>query len=158
MTWITQRIEFDSGHRVLGHGGKCRHLHGHRYVAEITFEATKLNDLGMVIDFGDVKRIIGSWINEHWDHNMILNSEDPLASSDINTVALVGREPFIMSVNPTAENMAAFLFYQSKDLLAMEEIDVRVVNVTIYETPNCRAAYGAHCEGKSTEARESGQS
>ena len=47
-----RRLEFDSGHRVLRHESKCRHVHGHRYVLELTCAAAQLDDLGRVIDFG----------------------------------------------------------------------------------------------------------
>ena len=55
MIEITRRLEFDAGHRVLGHEGKCKNLHGHRYSAEITVTAPDLDGLGRVIDFGVIK-------------------------------------------------------------------------------------------------------
>ena len=78
MPTVTRKLEWDSGHRVLNHGGKCRHLHGHRYVAEITVEATQLNDLGMVVDFSLIKERVGKWIDENWDHNFLAHPEDPI--------------------------------------------------------------------------------
>ena len=152
MSWITQRIEFDSGHRVLGHGGKCRHLHGHRYVAEVVVSAKVMNDLGMVIDFGNVKRIIGDWIDSYWDHNLILNTADPLLKLGMSHEVFAGREPFIMpgDMNPTAENMAQVLFtvcverlefmYQP-DLFVVGDNALTVQSVTIHETPNCRSTF-----------------
>src|SRR5262245_52482042 len=74
----TRKLEFDAGHRVLGHGGKCRHLHGHRYVAEVTCYAEELDKLGFVVDFSVIKTVVGDWIDENFDHNMILNPKDPL--------------------------------------------------------------------------------
>ena len=55
MPTITKKLEFDYGHRVLGHEGKCRHLHGHRGVAEVTVYAPSLDNLGRVVDFGAIK-------------------------------------------------------------------------------------------------------
>lgn len=153
VTAIGQKFEFDSGHRVLGHGGKCRHLHGHRYVAEVILVAENLNALGMVIDFGDVKRIIGTWINEHWDHNMILNREDPLCSlCDVDFAEIFERPPFVMpsGMNPTAENMAEVLYFTCDRLLKEQHADLfaegstiapRIEAVTLWETPNCRAIF-----------------
>lgn len=145
-TTITKMLEFDAGHRVLGHGGKCRFLHGHRYKAEITVEAWKLNELDMVIDFGDVKKLVGGWIDKHWDHNFIAHPEDPLilnfpwlayhdASKDNE---IFGRLPFIMpNGNPTAENMAAVLFKEADSMLRDNRINV--LGVRLYETPTCFA-------------------
>lgn len=160
MTTITRKFEFDSGHRVLGHEGKCRHLHGHRYVAEVTIDAPELDHLSMVVDFSVVKRVIGDWINHHWDHNLLLNRDDPFAQIEtleygtdestgnkvtkpelITDFLFGGRIPYVMPEgNPTAENIAAVLFKVSTELLreaGYEQLLVRQVRV--YETPNCWA-------------------
>ena len=75
MTVVTRRVEFDAAHRVMKHESKCRHLHGHRYAAEITCEG-KLDTLDRVIDFGVIKNLVGEWIDELLDHGTILNVED----------------------------------------------------------------------------------
>ena len=59
---ITRRLEFDAGHRIPQHQSQCRHLHGHRYALEITLSAEVIHDEGasddgMVMDFGEIKRI-----------------------------------------------------------------------------------------------------
>jgi len=146
---ITQRFEFDSGHRVLGHTGKCRFLHGHRYTAEITISPIDdhLNDLGMVIDFGDVKKIIGTWIDEQWDHNMILHPDDPLLNEVEDPKGIIGRFPYIMPhdyPNPTAENLSKELWYKSHNLLVKYHmLKLNVEQVVLWETPNCRASFPA---------------
>ncbi len=66
---ITRRLEFDAGHRIPHHGGQCRHLHGHRYAIELTVqgpvhESHGQADDGMVIDFGDIKRIALTHLEE----------------------------------------------------------------------------------------------
>lgn len=141
MPTITRKLEWDSGHRVLGHEGKCRNLHGHRYVAEVTVWSAGLDHVGRVIDFGLVKKIIGGWIDENWDHNMLLNSNDPLALEDDEArLCLVGREPFLMpkESNPTAEVMVEVLFKTAEILLPQYLV---VKKVRLYETPNCYAEY-----------------
>lgn len=139
-TLIWQRFEFDSGHRVLGHQGKCRHLHGHRYVAEVGISTYHLNELGMVLDFAEVKRRVGGWIDEHWDHNTLLHLKDPLVTVTVPVVYLVGRRPYLMqSGNPTAENIAMELFGRAVGLLEVQYPQLRVEEVVVWETPNCRA-------------------
>lgn len=153
MAIITRKLEWDSGHRVLGHEGKCAALHGHRYVAEITIESPQLDSLGRVVDFGVIKGLIGGWINENWDHNMLLHKDDPLvgiASLPLHTYSggrynwdtlFAGKEPYIMQLgNPTAENIAAELLMKATEILKDAGADeLRVSNVRIYETPNCAA-------------------
>ena len=59
----TRKLEFDAAHRVMEHESKCRHLHGHRYVAEVTVATSELDGLGRVLDFGLLKTELGGWID-----------------------------------------------------------------------------------------------
>lgn len=134
-TTIVQRIEFDAGHRVLGHGGKCKHLHGHRYVAEVEIASDALDELGMVIDFSEVKCLVKNWIDANWDHNLLLNPDDP---QRLHLDATEERRPYIMPHgNPTAENLAAVLWEECRKIFPR----LTIASVTIWETPNCRAEY-----------------
>ncbi|NBU05839.1 MAG: 6-carboxy-5,6,7,8-tetrahydropterin synthase, partial [Sphingobacteriia bacterium] len=56
MIECSRKIDFDAGHRVIGHQNKCQYLHGHRYSLEITATALELDELGMVADFGVLKK------------------------------------------------------------------------------------------------------
>lgn len=137
MITVTRSFRFDAAHRVLGHGGKCRHLHGHSYLAEVTVAAPALDDLGFVIDFAVLKERVGGWIDREWDHNVLLNRSDPLRDA----LAREERLPYLMAPgqNPTAENIAAVLAKEAAVLLAPHGLTV--VSVTVWETPNCRATY-----------------
>lgn len=144
MITITRKLEFDAGHRVLGHEGKCKHLHGHRYVAEVTVTAPELDDLGRVIDFSKIKSEVGGWIDDNWDHNVLLHMDDGLLLISVPTHAgtldlrsINGRAPYTMAGNPTAENMVKTLFRVAVDLLG--PYGMTVVHVRLYETPNCWA-------------------
>lgn len=136
MATCTRKIEFDAGHRVLGHQGKCRFPHGHRYVVEITLSAA-LNDLGMVQDFGRIKDVLGGWVDKRLDHGFIVNEQDfeliaALESLEHNKIEVV---PF----NPTAENLAAWLLREfQQELGSSPELSrAEVKRVRLYETPNC---------------------
>lgn len=155
-TTITRRLAFDAGHRVVGHEGKCANLHGHRYVADIVVTAKGLDTLGRVIDFSVVKRLVGGWVDEQWDHNMLLNSLDPLFEVITEAGATGSRNPIRRSFgpkipytfnaeNPTAEVIAKELFRKSVELL--EGSKISVVSVRIWETPNCWADFSADPTG-----------
>jgi 6-pyruvoyltetrahydropterin/6-carboxytetrahydropterin synthase len=136
-----RRIQFCSGHRLVGHESKCSHLHGHNYVAMIHCEADQLDGVGRVVDFSCIKDVIGNWIDEQWDHGMILHQDDPNAHA-IATANLggVGRQKlYLMAVNPTAENMAAHLLQVGNQLFERAHYSVRVVKVVLWETENCFA-------------------
>ena len=63
--------DISMGHRVVGHENKCRHLHGHNYRIHFVCEASSLDALGRVIDFGEINDRLCEWLEEHWDHRTI---------------------------------------------------------------------------------------
>lgn len=138
---ITRRIEWDSGHRVPLHGSKCKHVHGHRYAAEITCSATALTKEGFVIDFGVVKHVIGEWIDAHWDHNTLYQRGDTLMEemAAINDACTGLRSWFALDYPPTAEHLSQHLFTVASTLLTGKGLSVD--RVRLYETPNCWADY-----------------
>jgi 6-pyruvoyltetrahydropterin/6-carboxytetrahydropterin synthase len=146
MITVTRKLEFDAGHRLLGHEGKCAHYHGHRFAVLITVQTDPdlqpgLDSVGRVIDFGCIKEKVGYWIDEKLDHNMILHRDDPLRSFlDYGIVGGYGKKPYIMpnGENPTSENIAKLICDESFNLLPKE---VLVTQVEVYETPNCSAIY-----------------
>lgn len=132
---ITRRFQFCAGHRVHGHESKCRHLHGHNYVAHVRIIGPKLDSLGRVIDFGNVKQVVGGWIDEHWDHAFIAYVGDEEALTALRMVA--GQKLYVMQTNPTAENMAVELLRIANARL--RELGLRCVSVDLEETENCSA-------------------
>jgi 6-pyruvoyltetrahydropterin/6-carboxytetrahydropterin synthase len=125
---------------LVGHQGRCRFLHGHS--TTITFELVGtafelvdtegfcLNALGMVKDFEDIKNTLCKWIDENWDHKMLLWTEDSFECTEEGFMGIV-RVPF----NPTAENMALHLLrYVGPQVLPL---DVRLISVKLQETGKC---------------------
>ena len=139
MTTCTRILEFDSAHRVLRHESKCSTLHGHRYKVEITCEAEELDHAGRVVDFGCIKEVVGGWIDDHLDHTTIIGAEDEALREWCMVEALTKgkRFPYMMSTEPTAENLARLLLGVARSLLADKEISV--IKVRVWETPNCFA-------------------
>ena len=131
MFQVTKEIRFCYGHRLLNYDGKCRHLHGHNGRAVITLAAPTLDRLGMVVDFSHIKRVVGSWIDTHLDHRMILHRDDP-ALSDLQKQ---GEPIFVVDANPTAENIAKLIY----DFVASQGFPV--VEVTLWETDDSYAVY-----------------
>lgn len=141
MYTVTRKFPFDYGHRVLEHGSKCKYLHGHLGIAEVTVSSLALDKLGMVVDFGDLKNIIGSWIDEHFDHGVLLHKNDPLLKNGIDYFAKEfnnGKLPYVMQANPTAENIALEILSVSRELLKHIP-GISVESVRVWETPNCCA-------------------
>ena len=126
---ITKRFEFDMAHRLMGYDGPCANIHGHHYVAEVTVEGNELDELGMLLDFKELKKI-GDWIDAYWDHALLLNPAE--------RVVIPTKITSMPSGNPTAENMAIQLFGVVGLLLP---IGKWVSNIRLYETPGCWVDY-----------------
>ena len=138
MATITRICEFDAAHRVMNEKVKCFNLHGHRFRVEMTFEYFSKGSLGYAIDFKEIKRIGCAWIDEHLDHTCILNPKD---TELIDLCRKNNWRLYVMGfnrdedINPSAENLAAELFYILKQLFSGENLNL--VNLRLYETPNC---------------------
>lgn len=131
------KIEFDAAHRVIGHSGKCKYLHGHRYVLETTAQSDLLDEMGMVVDFGILKSNIKNWIDQNFDHNAILSKEDKSLGEAVSKIT--NQKIFYLPYNPTAENIAYFLKTQIFPEIIYKNTTRNFVisNVKLYETPNC---------------------
>jgi 6-pyruvoyltetrahydropterin/6-carboxytetrahydropterin synthase len=135
-TYVVRLVEFDAGHRVHGHEGRCARLHGHRYRCELHAEAVdgSLDQLGRVVDFSVLKNRLGGWLDEHWDHRTLLWAHDPLHAQ----LMLLDPEAVVaVPFNPTAENIGAHILELGNELLT--SAGVRLTKVVVWETPNCRA-------------------
>jgi 6-pyruvoyltetrahydropterin/6-carboxytetrahydropterin synthase len=133
----TRLLEFDAAHRVVNHESKCATLHGHRYKVEITARARVLDTIGRVIDFSVLKQQVGGWLDEHWDHNVILFEQDYDTVKALREIPKK-KPPFVASWNPTAENMADHLLrVVCPEVLAGSGVTVEKIRV--WETPNCFA-------------------
>lgn len=128
---VTREIHFCYGHRLLNYSGKCRHLHGHNGKVEIELYAEKLNELGMVRDFEEIKQVVQVWIDDNLDHNMILCRRDPLIP------ALEERKEryFLIDENPTAEAISKLIY----DYAVSQKLPVS--EVRLWETPKSFASY-----------------
>jgi 6-pyruvoyltetrahydropterin/6-carboxytetrahydropterin synthase len=136
---ITRTHEICCGHRVVGHEGKCRHLHGHNYTFHLTCEAVELDAVGRVVDFSVIKARLCEWLEAEWDHRMLLWQHDP------EWRAIAAIDPAVVAVpfNPTAENIARHLVEVVGPACFVATPGVRLVAVTVFETAKCSATYEA---------------
>lgn len=140
---ITRRLEFDAGHRIPDHRSQCRHLHGHRYVIEITLSGKIIDKAGdaangMVMDFSQVKQLAREHLVDAWDHAFLAYSGDAAIVDFL--ASLPGHKTALLDHVPTAENLARIAF----DRLNAVYRDtygnhLQLECVRLYETPNCWA-------------------
>jgi 6-pyruvoyltetrahydropterin/6-carboxytetrahydropterin synthase len=124
-------------------------MHGHNYVvflhARMRLKQTaEVDDIGRVIDFSVLKERIGGWIDEYWDHGFVYYHADTGMYDAVRAFSAQRaddgpvQKAYAMSTNPTAENMADFLLrHVCPDNL--EDTDVEVYKVVLWETENCFA-------------------
>lgn len=123
-----------AGHRVVGHEGKCRNLHGHNYRMTFKCEAAALDSLGRVVDFSVIKSTLCEWLEREWDHRMLIWAEDPWRQA----VKGLDNSVVIVPFNPTAENIGLHLLnVVAPPLLA--ETGCTLVEVIVQETRKCSA-------------------
>lgn len=118
---LTVKSEFEAAHHIDGYPGKCARLHGHNWSVEAVARGTKLNDIGILLDFKTLKTEL----------NKILDALDHQYLNELDIFA---------NKNPTAEILAKEVF----DRLAASEIftgTTRLAAVRIYESPKSCVTY-----------------
>lgn len=140
---ITRRLEFDAGHRISTHTSQCRHLHGHRYVIEITLSGDIIADegvaeQGMVMDFSEVKRIATTELVDQWDHAFLVYSGDTQVLNFLQSMQ--DHKTVVFESQPTAENLAITAF-RILDAAYQDTYgnQLKLEQVRLFETPNCWA-------------------
>ena len=140
---ITRRLEFDAGHRIPDHKSQCRHLHGHRYVLEVTLSGEIIQQAGdpangMVMDFSEVKALARQHVVDLWDHAFLVYAGDVTVVEFL--ASLPEHKTVVLDCIPTAENLAetAFRILDAvyRDVYGNQ---LRLEQVRLYETPNCWA-------------------
>lgn len=131
---VTRRFQFCAGHRVHLHESKCANPHGHNYVMMVTVRGP-LDPIGRVVDFSVIKDLMGTWIDDNWDHGFIYYERD----ADMRAM-FEGKswKSFAFGKNPTAENMADYILNAVAPMLFMPH-GLLCTAVELWETENCCA-------------------
>ena len=127
--------DISMGHRVVGHENKCRHLHGHNHRIHFVCEADQLDALGRVIDFGLINDRLCQWLEEHWDHRLMIWQEDPLLP-ELQRIA--SEDLCIVPFNPTAEQIAQHLVHVVGPQ-RLAGTGIRLTSCRVDETRKCSA-------------------
>lgn len=106
---ITKEFNFETGHALFGYDGKCRNVHGHSYKLAVTVIGEPISDptnvkLGMVIDFGDLKKIVKEEIVGPFDHATVFNRNTPHLEL-AKELQIRGHKVILANYQPTSENM-----------------------------------------------------
>jgi 6-pyruvoyltetrahydropterin/6-carboxytetrahydropterin synthase len=113
-------LDFAAAHLLRDYEGVCNRLHGHNWKVEVQVTATKLDDVGMGMDFKIIKDATRELIGK-LDHR------------NLNDI------PPFDKINPTAENISAYLYQELSDVLNTD--DIKVSTVTLWETDRACVTY-----------------
>ncbi|MCP4137160.1 MAG: 6-carboxytetrahydropterin synthase QueD [bacterium] len=119
---LTIEDHFASAHQLRGYQGKCENLHGHNWKVVLSVKGTKLDPIGLLIDFKDLKTILKSTLDE-LDHKNI--NETP---------------PFT-DINPSSENIAQYLSEKIGKIFSADYPHVEIESVTVWESHTARCKY-----------------
>jgi len=106
---ITKQFSFETGHALYGYDGKCKNVHGHSYKLSVTVIGQPITDTsnvkyGMVIDFGDLKKIVKEEIVDVFDHATVFNQNTPHIEL-AHELKQRGHHVILVDYQPTSENM-----------------------------------------------------
>ena len=117
---VTIEETFAAGHALRNYRGKCENVHGHNYRCQVSIQGAKLDEIGLLVDFVELKRVVHG-VLDRMDHQWL--NEFP---------------PFNV-INPSAENMAKFIYDEVSS--GLQTKDVRVAAVRLWETDTASATY-----------------
>ncbi len=105
---LTKEFRFEMAHALWNYDGLCKNLHGHSYILNVTVIGEPIADennpkLGMVMDFGDLKKIVNEEIVDRLDHAVVLSKKAP--SEQLLALPQMGERHEIVDYQPTCENM-----------------------------------------------------
>jgi len=112
--------QFASAHQLRGYKGKCEALHGHNWRVQVTVSSDRLNDIGIVMDFHDLKEKVNDVVSS-LDHSF-LNELFPFTEK-----------------NPTSENIAKWIYESLRKKIEKGQCDIS--SVTVWESETASATY-----------------
>lgn len=117
---VSVEYSFAAGHALRGYRGKCENVHGHNYKLRVTVQGEKLNSIGLLMDFADLRAAVKDLV-EQFDHQFL---------NDL--------EPF-REMNPSAENLAWYVGTELERKIKTQGLCVN--SVTVWETDTTSASY-----------------
>lgn len=108
---VTKEFSFEMAHALEGYDGACSRIHGHSYRLWVTVEGTPCVSAdspkqGMVIDFGELKRIVGETIVERFDHAFVVRRTVE-NSTLVDAMTAHYKGVHVVDWQPTSENLVA---------------------------------------------------
>ncbi len=152
MIRITKIFTFETAHVLYNYDGKCKNMHGHSYKLFVTVKGKPVDDVahpknGMVVDFGDIKKIVKAEIIEVWDHAVLLNGLTPHRNLG-QELEQQGHKVIYCDYQPTCENMLYEIAAKIRNQLPANVI---LAYLKLHETENSYGEWFAEENSVKTE-------
>ncbi len=140
---VTREFRFEMAHVLWNYDGPCRNVHGHSYLLYVTVSGHPMDDPdhprnGMVIDFGDLKRIVTGNVVDRFDHALMISG---LAPADlVESYRKHFTNVIVSPYQPTCENIVAEI---AAIIIGKLPEGVSLHSVKLYETANSFAEWYA---------------
>ncbi len=140
---VTKEFRWEMSHALWNYDGLCKNMHGHSYILFVTVIGSPIIDknstkLGMVMDFGEISRIVKQEIVNDLDHCVVLNKDMP-QQHYLEAEQLYDRL-YLSPYQPTCENMV--LDFKDR-LIPLMPIGVKLHSIRLYETAKSFAEWYA---------------
>jgi 6-pyruvoyltetrahydropterin/6-carboxytetrahydropterin synthase len=141
---ITKIFHFETGHALYGYDGKCKNVHGHSYKLSVTVIGKPIDDIqnvkfGMVIDFGDLKKIVKEEVVDVFDHATVFNKNTPHVEL-AEELKSRGHHVILVDYQPTSENMVIDF---AKKIKARLSQNIALFSLKLQETESSYAEWHA---------------
>ena len=139
---LTKEFHFELAHALEGYDGACRNIHGHSYILFVTVIGKPISSeenpkLGMIMDFGELKRIVNNTIINRFDHSLALSQKSKMLNTlRAENFGKIEALPF----QPTCENL---LPYFAELISAQLPEGVKLHHLKLYETATSYAEWFA---------------
>lgn len=145
---ITKQFSFETGHALYGYDGKCKNVHGHSYRLNVTVIGKPISDnsnvkFGMVIDFGDLKKIVKEEIVDVFDHATVFNKNTPHVEL-AKELEDRGHNVLLVNYQPTSEMMVIDFASKIKKRLPN---NIELFSLKLQETATSFAEWFANDNG-----------
>ena len=142
---ITKQFNFETGHALYGYDGKCKNVHGHSYKLSVTVTGEPISDnsnvkFGMVIDFGDLKKIVKEEIVDLFDHATVFNKNTPHVEL-AKELQVRGHHVLLVDYQPTSEMMVIDF---AKKIKARLPKNIQLFAIKLQETETSYAEWYAN--------------
>lgn len=139
---VTKSFNFETAHALYGYDGKCKNIHGHSYKLFVTVKGTPIQEadnpkFGMVIDFGDIKKIVKNEVVDKFDHAILLNVNSPHKELGEELMSQ-GHKVIFTQYQPSCENMLLDMV----NLIAPKlDASVKLQSIRLHETETSYAEW-----------------